>query len=459
MDRIAANAPAHSAGPSYDEILDRDTRKAPAYLRESAPPLEDTDPVRAANYIDPAFHAQEVAKVWSRCWQMACREEEIPNVGDYTVYEIADLSWLIVRTAPGTIKALRNVCLHRGRKLATRAGCTKSFYCQFHGFDWNIDGSFRNNPLRWDFPQWEGKDMSLPEAKVGLWAGFVFINPDPQAEPLEKVMDPMPRHFAAYDLANTYTAVHVRKKFPANWKVVAEAFMESHHALATHPQFMPYIADANSKYDVFSPWVTRQVSAYGIASPFMEGKRQFDEQEILHLMLRGSGRLGSATPMSPDLPPGMTARAYMAQIKRDMMSAEDGYDYSEAADAEMIDAILYNLNPNLSVWAGHALNIVYRWLPIDVDHAWMEIRVLKRIPKGKSAPRPAAVHVLGDDEPCTNAPELGLLGGVVEQDMANLPHVQTGLKAGGPDMPVHFARYTEARIRQLHRTIEKMIAS
>jgi nitrite reductase/ring-hydroxylating ferredoxin subunit len=456
VDRI--DAPAHSAGPSYDEILDRDTRPAPAYLRESAPPPNDTAPIRAANYIDPTFHRQEVTKLWPRCWQMACREEEIPTVGDYVVYEIADFSWLIVRTAPDTIRALRNVCLHRGRKLATRSGCTKSFYCQFHGFDWNLDGSFKNNPMRWDFPQWEDKDMSLPQAQVAHWAGFVFINPDADAPPLAEIMDPMQRHFEPYYLANTYTAVHVRKKFPANWKVVAEAFMESHHALATHPQFMPYIADANSKYDVFSPWVTRQVSAYGVPSPFMEGRRQFSEQETLHLMLRGSGRLGSAAPMAPDLPPGMTARACMAQIRRDMLTAEDGHDYSKASDAEMIDAILYNLNPNLSVWAGHALNIVYRWLPIDTDHSWMEIRVLKRVPKGRPAPRPVPLHVLGDDEPCTNASELGLLGGVIEQDMANLPHVQTGLKAGGPDMPVHFARYTEARIRQLHRTIEMMIA-
>lgn len=458
MDRIGAEI-THSSGPSYDDILDRDTRPAPANLRASAPPLLDTTPVRAANYIDPEFHRQEVAKVWSRTWQMACREEDIPKVGDYIVYEIADLSWLVVRTAPDTIKALRNVCLHRGRKLATHAGCTKSFYCQFHGFDWNIDGSFRNNPLRWDFPQWEGKDMSLPEAKVATWAGFVFINPDKDAAPLAEVMDPMPQHFEPYDLANTYTAVHVRKKFPANWKVVAEAFMESHHALATHPQFMPYIADANSKYDVFSPWVTRQVSAYGIASPFMDGKRAFTEQEILSLMLRGSGRLGSTKPISPDLPPGMTARACMAQIRRDMLTAEDGYDYSQASDAEMIDAILYNLNPNLSVWAGYALNLVYRWLPIDVDHAWMEVRVLKRVPKGKSAPPPAELVTIGDDQPCASIPALGLLGGVIDQDMDNLPHVQTGLKAGGPDMPIHFARYTEARIRQLHRTIEMLIAT
>ena len=82
------------------------------------------------------------------------------------------------------IKAFYNTCLHRGRKLVTLNGCKDEFRCPYHGIAWNTDGTFKDNPIGWDFPQWEGRDMSLPQAKVDTWGGFVFINFDPHAPPL-----------------------------------------------------------------------------------------------------------------------------------------------------------------------------------------------------------------------------------------------------------------------------------
>ena len=439
---------------SYTDILDLDTRPVPDFLREEVVPDLGTDPVPAGHYTDPAYFERENAKMWSRCWQMACREEDIPNTGDFIVYEMAGRSYLIVRTAPDSIKALLNVCLHRGRKLADHGGCKREFRCMFHGFEWNLDGSFKHNPMAWDFPQWQGKDMQLPEAHVGRWGGFVFVNFDKSPPPLEEVLHPIPKHFERYRLEDMYTAVHIAKKFPANWKAVAEAFMESHHSLTTHPQFMPYLADANSKYDIYSPYVTRHFSAMGVPSPFVD-KSRFSETDILNAMFGTSGRARGDEGLK--VPEGTTARAYAAELNRKALAAEDGYDYSQFCDAEMLDPLLYNLFPNLSVWAGFGLNLVYRWRPLDVDNAIMEIRVLKRIPKNGPRPRSVPQRMLRDDEPCAAVEELGSLGGVFDQDMANLPYVQTGLKAAGPDFPVHFGRYSEMRIRQLHRTLDAML--
>jgi hypothetical protein len=107
-----------SAGISLSELLDADSHPVTDLLRnESRVGLrEGNTRVPAWYYTSPEFHALEVEKLWSRVWQLACLEEEIPNVGDYHVYEIADMSFLIVRTADG-IKAFRNACLHRGRRL------------------------------------------------------------------------------------------------------------------------------------------------------------------------------------------------------------------------------------------------------------------------------------------------------------------------------------------------------
>ncbi len=446
-----------SPGPTYQQVLDRDTRPVPEMLRiESAPDI-GCEPVDASRYTSQAFFDKEVEKVWLKAWQMACREEDIPNPGDYQIYEVVGKSLIIVRTQTGAIKALYNSCLHRGRKLVTLEGCKQEFRCPFHGMTWALDGAFKWNPLDWDMPWATGEDFRLPEAKVGTWAGFVFISFDPDAPPLETVLHPMNAHFERWRLEDTYKFVHVAKVFPANWKAVSEAFMESHHSLTTHPQILPYLADLNSQYDVLSDHVTRHISAMGVPAPLF-GKPDISEDEILGAIFGGSSRADGTGGMK--VPPGMTARSFAAEMSRQAFAKEDGYDYSGAADAEMLDAILYNVFPNVSFWAGFVPNLVYRWRPVgrSPDKTVMEIIRLKRVPKGQPRPKPCQVHWLKEDESFSSAEELGPLGIIFDQDMGNLPYVQEGLHASGTGK-VHFGRYSEMRLRHLHRMIDRYIAA
>ena len=442
--------------PNYKEIIKSDAIPAPDFLIADSVPDLGTDPVPATNYTSAEFFRMEIEKVWLKCWQMACREEEIPNVGDYLIYDVVGRSVLVVRTAPDTIKAFLNVCLHRGRKLETHDGCKKRFRCQFHGWEWNVDGSFRHNPLAWDFPQLDPAKLSLPEVKVGLWGGFVFVTFSKNPPALLDVLKPIPDHFRSYAFEDRYIAVHVAKKYPANWKATAEAFMESHHSIATHPQFMPYLGDANSGYDVFSDYTSRQLTAMAVASPFIDSS-SLSQTDIYTAMLESSGRLAAGT--IANVPDGTTARAFAAAEQRKNLSAQDGYDYSKASDAEMLDPMLYNVFPNMSFWAGYGPNIVYRWRPDGVDSSIMDIYMLRRVPKNGPRPRSVPVHWLTDSEPFSAATELGSLGGVFDQDMANLPHVQEGLKMMGDEIPVQFAKYTEIRLRHLHQTLQKFINS
>src|SRR3546814_574684 len=41
------------------------------------------DFVPKESYLDPAFVKVEAERLWKRVWQVACRLEEIPKVGDY----------------------------------------------------------------------------------------------------------------------------------------------------------------------------------------------------------------------------------------------------------------------------------------------------------------------------------------------------------------------------------------
>ncbi len=266
-----------SAGVSLSELLDADSHPVTDLLRNESRigVREGNTRVPAWYYTSPEFHALEVEKLWSRVWQLACLEEEIPNVGDYHVYEIADMSFLIVRTADG-IKAFRNACLHRGRRLREAHGeGAKNLRCAFHGWSWNLDGSLKEIPCEWDFPSVTAADYALPEALVDTWHGFVFVNPDRTAGPLAEHLAGLDEHFAAYPFERRVKVAHVEKIMRVNWKACQEAFMESYHVVATHPTLMDYLGDANTRYDTYTNF-SRAISPQGIESPHLAGMTHYE---------------------------------------------------------------------------------------------------------------------------------------------------------------------------------------
>src|SRR3546814_2690471 len=74
--------------------------------------------ISVGRYIDPGFAKLEFEKLWSKVWQVAARLDEIPQAGDYSVYEIGDQSVVVVRVDAATVKAYHNFCPHRGTALA-----------------------------------------------------------------------------------------------------------------------------------------------------------------------------------------------------------------------------------------------------------------------------------------------------------------------------------------------------
>jgi nitrite reductase/ring-hydroxylating ferredoxin subunit len=450
--------PDRHPGDTYEDILNRDSRPVPGYLREGRVPDVGVQPVAASRYFDRAFFEKEARFMWSRIWHMACREEDIPAVGDHHLYEVLGKSLIVVRTSPTEVKALYNSCLHRGRKLVTHNGCKNEFKCPYHGFTWHADGRFKENPIAWDFPQWKDREMSLPEARVDRWGGFIFVNFDSNAKPLADFIAPLAADFERFDWEDRTRTLWIQKKVRCNWKVLTEAFMESHHSFTTHPQILGSLGDANSQYDLPNDYVSRHFSASGVSSPFLPPA---SEQEVVDFMLGRRRHPIADADKEHQLSDGDTARRYMADLTRRGLTETLGYDYADAADAEMLDALLYNLFPNLSFWAGHGTKLTYRWRPngLDPETSIMDIMMHGRWPKDQPRPKPAAAIELDFDETVSSIglPGLEALAAVFDQDFSNLPHVHEGLRATGTG-EVHFGRYSEMRIRHLHHMIDRYIA-
>ena len=443
-------------GPTYQDILDIDDRfhKTSDVVREHRMVDLGHDPIPASRYTSPEFFRKEVEHVFFKTWQYAVREEEIPEPGDYYVYELLDRSLLVTRQKDGSIRAFENVCRHRGRRLATQSGCKQMFRCPYHGFTWEIDGKFRPGPVAWDFPEIDGDDFPLGEVKVGRWAGFVFVNFDPDCAPLDAFLGPLKRHMDYWMIDHVYKAAHVAKVLPANWKVVTEAFLENHHVTFTHPQVSPYTMDANSQYDVLSDHVTRSISPHGYHGLLYEGPK-LSPQEILAVAMRNGNKAGALTDL--EFGPDMTERHYLATTGRKNLSERTGRDLSDRCDADFIDGYSYDLFPNFHIWGSLATKISYRFRPLDTEKTLMEVFLYKLAPVD-GPPPPVAMQLLGSDDKWSSCVgDLAYLAGVYDQDESNIPQTQEGLRQLG-DRGIHFARYSEIRCRNLHRMIDRYIA-
>ena len=499
-----------SAGISYDELFDNDTHPVSEVLRRVGEHLPGNTRVPARVYYAHDVHDLEVERLWSRVWQLACLEEEIPEVGDYHVYDIAHLSFLIVRTAPDQIKAYRNACLHRGRKLREHHGRgASSLRCPFHGWCWELNGSLREIPCQWDFPDVDMADYGLPEALVDTWHGFVFINPDRDAAPLADYLGDLADHFEFVPFERRYKAAHVSKLMPMNWKTCQEAFMESYHVVATHPTLMESLGDANSRYDTFGNY-SRAMTATGVPSPHLDGQPRweriddgkeygrwrhplsghiyerdadgqvavtdldgnvstFDEhgnhidgaqtQADPHLCKGIGGPLPPGLEemplMTPHAPPEVTnVRGWLADRKRAQVQRQvgDAVDVEAVSDAELIDSIFFSVFPNWSPW-GCFNPIMYRFRPNgdNPQECIFEVMLFPLAPPDPAdRPTPAQVRHLGFDDDWTLAPELGPLSKIFQQDSLNLPLVQQGLRAQ-EQQEVIFASYQETKIRHFYQ--------
>lgn len=446
---------ARCPGTSFQDLLDQETVPVPAYLRENTCEHMGDEDLDVERWISRDFHLLEKKKLWPKVWQMACREEDIAEVGDTHVYEVIDESVIITRSAPNEIKGFINSCLHRGRLLRDEDGCVEKFTCPFHGATWDLHGNFEGIPCKWDFRHLDSKNMSLPQVRVDTWGGFVFINFDPNAEPLLDYLKPMPEHFQRFSLHDSYKGAHVQRVIQCNWKVGAEAFMESFHTVATHREIMTFTGDANSQYDTFGDNISRSVTPMGVPSPHLtDVPNETTLKDILDL----SGRMALSESEGQALPEGETARRYVANMNRQIFEDISKEDLSDATMAELEDAILYSAFPNFQVWVGYHGNIVYRFLPNGDNHdsCIFDVMLLFRYPKGTERPAVKPATKLRPDQKFAEAREIGDLGQVFDQDDANMPAVHRGMKASHK-RAVSLGSYQESRIRHMHQTIDKYL--
>jgi hypothetical protein len=220
--------------------------------------------------------------------------------------------------------------------------------------------------------------------------------------------------------------------------------------VATHPQLLAGIGDANSQYDVFGNF-SRAITPNGTPSPHISWEPT--QQQMFDAM---SDRRLDEPPLV-ELPDGMTARQMAGVGGREMLRPAIGEAADELTDAELADSFYYTLFPNFHPWGAYN-RIVYRFRPYQDEHERCVMECLYLAPwEGEERPPPAPVTYLTEDDDWTVAEELGFLARVFNQDTFNMPKMQIGLRTMKKP-GVTLAIYQETKIRHFHTLLDEWLA-
>jgi phenylpropionate dioxygenase-like ring-hydroxylating dioxygenase large terminal subunit len=208
-----------------------------------ARPVEATDAALPRSlpawvYNHPEMTRLEIERILKPSWQIACHVSQIPNPGDYVTFELASDSVIVVREQPGTVRALRNVCRHRGTRLLEGSGrCAGRITCPYHGWTYRYDGSLLATPARDTFPGLNLREHSLGAVHVEVALGFVWVCLAADAPPPPSVLwAPMMEELAPYRLEELVPTQPVYvEEWDADWKIAMDNYLESYHVPIGHP--------------------------------------------------------------------------------------------------------------------------------------------------------------------------------------------------------------------------------
>jgi choline monooxygenase len=229
--------------------------RTPDYLDEAtyAPtrlPVNYASTLLPEAYRDPAFYALEQERLWATSWVCVGFTQQLQRVGDTFLATVGDQSLLVTRSDAQTLRAFYNTCRHRGAQLLSSCGNHKYFRCPYHAWGYDLDGKLKGTPYfepeevsaaeraiydSSGMKAFDRADYGLLPVRVETWGCFVFVNLDDRAAPLAEQLGDVPERVACYPLTDLVLTRTVDYSIGANWKLVAENYMEYYHLPWVHP--------------------------------------------------------------------------------------------------------------------------------------------------------------------------------------------------------------------------------
>jgi len=432
----------------------------PTTVAAANPPFRITDPERipARRYFDEEFYKLECERLWPHVWQMACRLEQIPDVGDWVEYKILDKSVIVVRTKQG-VKAFHNACRHRGVPLANggRGNCQRQgFVCPFHGWRWNMDGqnTFVYGKHLFSERQLDKADLALRPCRVELWGGGAFINFDDSAPSFRESIGPVADRLEAHGMSNLRSEWWYATILPANWKIAMEAFMEGYHVMRTHPQLHKAVPSLyGPRYGHDSGGINQP------ANPNLTVRQNiqahFDHLELLSVGMAGMIHakeleiarqlLDVDLPEDPAKAVPMWYGIVQDQITKQLRAkGEPVPDLNAVAVSDPVNAVEF-LFPHYFLLPFFSSMSSYRIRPLGPESCLFEIWSLTSVAAGETPKTPLEPTILPYDS--QDFPP------IPQQDYSNIPLQQKGMHTGGFEF-MRLSKDIEGLISNYQRIID-----
>ena len=173
------------------------TKPASGHWTDAYPEL-GRGPVSLEDCVSKDFYEKEREHVFKKTWLYMGRVERVPKSGSYFTRELRFLntSIIIVRGKDGVIRALHNICPHRGNKMLWEddpfeevAGRAPLLYCRFHGWRYKLDGSLHSATRKDLLLDFDAESCRVPAIQCEVWEGFIFVNLNPHnTEPVRSFL-------------------------------------------------------------------------------------------------------------------------------------------------------------------------------------------------------------------------------------------------------------------------------
>ncbi|MDX1689989.1 MAG: aromatic ring-hydroxylating dioxygenase subunit alpha [Acidimicrobiia bacterium] len=217
-------------------------------------PVELASTLLPAAYHDAAYHAAERDRLWATSWVAVGFLEEVDAPGRAIVRRVAGRSIVVTRDGEGTLRAFFNVCRHRAARLVD-GDCDlgDKIRCPYHAWAYGLDGTCLGTPLfegseipvdqqaMFDMSEvkaFDKADYGLLPVRVETWGFLVFVCLSDETMPLGDWLGDLPERLGGYGFEDWRIQATKTYDIGANWKLIAENFMEYYHLPWVHPELI-----------------------------------------------------------------------------------------------------------------------------------------------------------------------------------------------------------------------------
>ncbi len=243
-------------------------------------------PVEA--YTSQDWFEQEQVHIFGNTWQFAGLMEDIQDAGDYITVQCGYQNILVVKGRDQRLRAFHNLCRHRGTQLLRAVGKKqKALTCPYHDWTYSLNGQLISVPDKErEFPDLALDKICLHKASVDIWRGMIWVHPKPNAPSIIEWFKGCEEHLGPHDPSRLieYPDSKYEKIIHANWKIVAENYIDVYHLAHLHSNTLNMYDHAKAKYGFvgdhylfWEPLVAKYLENLDQLIPFKRIKEMTDE--------------------------------------------------------------------------------------------------------------------------------------------------------------------------------------